>query len=110
MNFPLDTDLDDFSHTIPVNLVSVNMLAAEECQFLGEGDDTLDKIKSDFSDVLCSSLGEAAGCMRGPKMKIELDDTKPFKPCHVTTARQIPAHMEKMAKVLMEELEHNEAV
>ena len=109
MRFPEDTDLDDFNHTIPVNLVSVNMVTDEDQQFLGDGDDTLDIIKGDFTDVLCSSLGEAAGCMRGPKMKIELDDTKPFKPCHVTTARQIPAHREKMAKALMEELEQNGA-
>ena len=85
MQFPEDTDLDEFSHTIPVNVVSINMLAAEELQFLGDGNNTLNKIKNDFRDVLRSSLGEAAGCMKGPKMKIELDDSKPFKPCHVTT-------------------------
>ena len=48
--------------------------------------------------------------MKGPKMRIELDYTKPFKPCQISTARQIPAHMEKMAKKLMEELETNRAV
>ena len=72
-------------------ITSINMLAADQ-QFLGEGEDSLDDIKADFPDVLCSSLGEAAGCMKGPKMTIQLDETKPFKPIQVMTARQVPAH------------------
>ena len=40
----------------------IGMLAEDE-QFLGEGNDTLEAIKKDFNDVLCSSFGEAAGCM-----------------------------------------------
>ena len=54
--------------------------------------DSLAKIKEDFK-------GEAAGGMKGPKMQIELDENKKNKPCHVTTARQVLAHMEVMAKL-----------
>ena len=64
--------------------VSIRMLAEEE-QFLGVGSDSLEAIKSDFKDVLCSSLGEAAGYMKGEKMKIHLDENKEFCPCQVTT-------------------------
>ena len=90
--------------------VALIRMLCEDDQFIGEGSDTLDKIKSDFSDVLCSSLGEAAGCMKGEKMKIHLDETKKFRPCQITTARQVPIHMREMAAKLMEELEKNGAV
>ena len=105
MQFPVGTEMDEENETVK----SINMLA-EEHQFLGEGDDTLAKIKEDYNDVLCSTLGEAAGGMKGPKMTIKLDENKIFKPCQVTTARQVPAHMEAMAKKLMDELEANGAV
>ena len=36
------------------------------------------KMKADFEDVLCSTLGEAAGGMKGTKMRIELDENKDF--------------------------------
>ena len=55
--------------------MAVNMIADEEQQFLGEGSDSLEDIKKEYSDVLCNSLGDAAGCIKGPKMKIELDET-----------------------------------
>ena len=31
------------------------------------------------------------------EMKIHLDPNKEFKPCQVTTARQVPVHMKAMA-------------
>ena len=90
--------------------MEVNMIVDEEHQFLGEGNDSLDVIKREYSDVLCNSLGDAAGCIKGPKMKIELDDSKKIKLSQVTTARQVPAHMQAMSKVLMDELESSGAV
>ena len=106
MQFPEGTEMDEEEN---YEIKPINMLA-EEFQLLGDGDDSLDQIKEDFKDVLCSMLGEAAGGMKGPKMKIEIDENKNFKPCQVTTTRQVPAHMESMAKKLLDELEANGAV
>jgi hypothetical protein len=94
-----------------VNHVAVNQVDAEQ-QFLGEGTDTLDRVKLDFVDVLCSSLGDAAGCIKGKKMAVEIDEDKrrSVQPLMVTTARQVPVHMQKMADVLMRELGDSKAV
>jgi hypothetical protein len=77
---------------------------------LGIGNDTLAKIKADFADVLVTSVGDAAGSSLGPKMSIELDETCQVKPLHVTTARQVPVHLQPMATKLMRELEKAMAV
>ena len=44
------------------------------------------------------------------EMKIHLDPNKEFKPCQVTTARQVPVHMKAMADTLIAELEKNGAI
>jgi hypothetical protein len=70
----------------------------------GVGEDTLAAIKADYADVLVSSLGESAGSIAGAPMHIELDPAKAVKPCQVTTARQVPLHIQPMARKLVQEL------
>jgi hypothetical protein len=91
---------------------AINMVLVDEGDLLslGVGTDSLDKIKVDFKDVLVTSLGDAAGIILGPKMRIELDETRDIRPLHVTTARQVPVHIQPMARKLMKELAAASAV
>lgn len=66
--------------------------------------DTVEQVKRDFPDVLVNDLGEASGCMKGPKMTIHLDPNIDIKPCHITTARQTPIHLKEMSDDLVKEL------
>jgi hypothetical protein len=61
------------------------------------------RIKNQFSDVLGSSLEEACGRIKGPPMRIYLND-KPVKPMKVYTARQVPVHFKEAADDLEREL------
>jgi hypothetical protein len=66
----------------------VNMVAeGGDPRSLSVGSDTPDKVKEDFADMLVTSLGDAAGCILGPKMHIELDESRNIKPLQITTAR-----------------------
>jgi hypothetical protein len=76
----------------------------EDPDHLGVGDDSLEKIVADFADVLVSDLGQAAGCIKGDAMHVELDPARNIKPLHVTTARQVPVHIQPLAKKLVQEL------
>jgi hypothetical protein len=80
----------------------VNMVREDDPRSLGDGSDSLDKVKGDFADVLVTSLGDAAGSILGPRMHIELDASRNVKPLQITTARQVPIHIQPMAKRLME--------
>lgn len=62
----------------------------------------LRRVTAPFSDVLGSSLGEASGGIKGPKMKIELDEET-----NVTTARMPQYHFVKMADKLVKELQQH---
>jgi hypothetical protein len=63
----------------------------------------LEAMKIKFADVLGTTLDEAAGSMKGPKMTIRLKEER-VKPLSITTARQIPLHLNKMAEKLVAEL------
>jgi hypothetical protein len=63
----------------------------------------LEAMKQKFADVLGTTLDEAAGAMKGPKMKIHLKEGH-VKPLSVTTARQVPMHFAAMADKLVAEL------
>ena len=55
--------------------------------------------------VLGTTLGDAAGKLEGGPMNIEMKaENKDFKPCHVTTARQVPIHFKEPAAKLVSEL------
>lgn len=75
----------------------------EDCLSITISDD-LDQIRADYCDVLVTSLGDASGCIKGPKMKIELDTNVNIKPCQVTTARPVPIHYRDKSDSLMTEL------
>jgi hypothetical protein len=79
-------------------------------QHLGVGNDSLESVIADFPDVLVSDLGDAAGCIRGEDMHIEIDHTRNVKPLHVTTARQVPIHIQPLARKLVKELLEAKAV
>lgn len=68
-------------------------------------EDTLEACLKDFPDVMCTSLGDAAGTIlgKGP-VTIEIDETKEIRPCQVTTARQTPLHFQEKADRLQNEL------
>jgi hypothetical protein len=63
----------------------------------------LEAMKRKFADVLGTTLDEAAGAMKGEKMKIHLKEGH-VKPLSVTTARQVPMHFTAMADKLVAEL------
>ena len=66
--------------------------------------DSLEEIKADFDDVLCDTLDEACGVMKGKPMKITLKDNVPIKPLNVKTTRPVPVHFKEKADKLIDEL------
>ena len=66
--------------------------------------DSLDKIKSDFKDVLADTLGDACGSMKGEPMEIHFRKDIPVKPLNVHTTRPVPVHYRDMASKLVQEL------
>jgi len=67
-------------------------------------EDSMDAIKTEFSDVLSDSLAKACGRMKGDPVHLELLDDPSVKPCHVKTARQVNIHHRDAAKDLLDEL------
>lgn len=70
----------------------------------------LQKTINTFADVLCTTLGDAAGTIRGPKMRIELDESKMITPINITTARQVQYHLSGKADTLITELQEANAI
>ena len=70
-------------------------------------DKKFDKVKANFNDVLVDNLGQSAGSMKGPPVKIQLNDDKnKIRPLKTLTARQVPVHLKPKADQLIDELLH----
>ncbi|XP_059088730.1 uncharacterized protein LOC131884853 [Tigriopus californicus] len=64
----------------------------------------LEAVKIKFADVLGTTLDEAAGVMKGPKIHIHLRPDLKVRPLSVAMARPVPKHFEGMATKLISEL------
>ena len=65
-------------------------------------DDSLEKVKADFSDVFGSFGSTTLSPMKGEPMRIQLVDG-PIYAKNVTTARAIPVHMKKEADAIVDQ-------